>query len=326
MSTVRILGLVLVAQVVLAIVTWWPTDRTALTPHALLEIDAAAVDQLAIAPSAGESEALDWLVLERGDDGWAIASEGGYPADAAKVDQLIDRLVGMEVRAPIATSRPSHNALKVGERDYGRRVRITSASGEQELVVGAAQSNSVHVRFADRDDVYLANGLSEFALSNAPASYWDRQYVSAPAAEITSFTVENENGVLRLERVEDDWTLMDPPPATRTDPEAIDEFLAGVTNLRLIEPVGVEAPADAGLNDGPRIAWTLEAEDQSVAGGYVVGAKDGGNAFVKADDSAFVVKVSAAAVEPLRKASVDDFVVYVEQIDATGSAPEAPSE
>jgi hypothetical protein len=326
MNGLRILSAVLVFQVILAFWTWWPRDHAELVPHPLLELDPAAITAIEIArrPTSGEDEAtapsdLDWLRLERDGERWRIASADGYPADPAKVNQLVGRLLGMQVRSPIATTRPSHNALGVGEREYGRRVRIRADGFDRELVIGAARSNSVNVRFADEDAVYLASGLSEFSLADTPSSYWATDYVRVAPGDVRSFVVENDRGTVLAERSEEGWTLADAPEDARVDTDAIDELLGRVTTLPLVEPVGTEMLPEHGLEEGPRITWTLDAEDQTVTGGYRVGAVEGGNAFAKSDGDAFVVKVPASRVEPLR--SFDR-----EQLLEQAAPPETPED
>lgn len=309
MNGLRTLSVVLAVQLVLAAWMWWPTDRSALASRPLLDVRPDAITEIAIARHPAEGDEPDWLELRREGSGWVIASADDYPADPARVQELIDRLLGLRVRTPVATTRPSHNALKVGEREYGRRVRIRTGEGEQALVVGAARSDSVYVRRADATDVYMADGISEYALSDSPSAYWSRDYVSAPVEEIRTVVIENAHGRIALARADDGWTVEDAPEGMVADDATIESFLGEVTRLRLVEPVGTVTTPEYGLADGARIQWTLEADDQSVAGGYVAGAVEDANAYVKSDTARFVVRVAAAEVEPLRAATRDRFLV-----------------
>ena len=220
MSVERLLALALVGQIALAAITWWPSDRSALLPHPLLELAEDPIDELRIASKPAEGEELDWLHLVRQQEGWKIASQGDYPAQQQKVDQLIESLVGLKVRAPIATRAANHNALKVGDKEYGRRVEITAGELQRELVVGAAKSNSVNIRFADESEVYLAGGLSEWSLRDDARSYWDNSYVSADPNEITAFSLHNDNGTLLFTRGDDGWSLDELPEGASVDSEA----------------------------------------------------------------------------------------------------------
>ena len=67
-----------------------------------------------------------------------------YEAEAAELaPRLLDKLLGMRVRRPIATQPSSHNSLKVGEREHGRRVRVEAGEARYELYVGAGQGGDV---------------------------------------------------------------------------------------------------------------------------------------------------------------------------------------
>ncbi len=308
MKTTRVLGILLVAQLALALFTWWPADRSAQIARPLLALDATTITGIEIARKPVEGSEAGGLKLRRTEAGWTIDSSNGYPADAVKVEQLITQLLDLRVRAPIATRPSSHNALSVGERDYGRRVKLSAGGTERELIVGADRSNSIRVRFADEDDVYLADGISEFALADTASAYWSREFVRVPIEEIRSFTVENERGTLRVERSADGWTVADAPADTRADSEAIEKFLAEVTALTLVTPLGTEVLPEYGLGAGPRISWTLEASDQSVVDGYAVGVIEGGQAIVKSDSDRFVVQVEAANVARLGSVVAADFV------------------
>lgn len=308
MKTTRLLALVLAVQLALALFTWWPADRAHLVARPLLDVDPQSIDGIEIARRPAEGSPPEWLKLSREGADWTIASASGYPADPEKIEQLVARLLELRVRAPIATSPSSHNALSVGERDYGRRLKIRTGASERELVVGADRSNSIRVRFADETDVYVATGISEFALADAASAYWPRDYVQVPVEEIRSFVIENEHGRLRAERNVDGWTLADAPPDTRVDAEAIEQFLGEVTTLTLVEPLGVEPLPEYALESGPRIGWTLDASDQSISGGYAVGRVEGGQAIVKSDTDRFVVKVQAANVARVGSARATDFV------------------
>jgi len=320
---VRALAGLLVVQALLALWTWWPSDRSDLVPRPLLDLEAEQIDALAIARRPAEGEEPDWLRLERTDGGWVIASEMGYPADPARVEQLLDRLLGMRVRSPIATTAPSHNALSVGEQEYGRRVRIEAGDRERELVVGAARSDSVNVRFADETDVYLASGVSEFSLSDTPSSYWSRDYVSTSTDEIESFVVENQHGRITASRTDDGWRIAE-ADGREADLRAVEDFLDEVGTLRLAEPVSPAVRPEHGLDGSTRIAWTLAADDQTVGGGYVVGRVEGGHAYVKADTVPFVVKVTATAVEPLRTASAARLLAPGAAVDDEDGEPAEP--
>jgi hypothetical protein len=308
MTTARNLAILLCVQLAFALISWWPQDHSAGREKALLDIPADSITSVAIAraPAAGGDPA--WLELERGGDGWVLASEQDYPAEQTAVDQLLERLVGVRVREPIATRRATHNALKVGDDEYGRRVRVATADGEYELVVGAALSRSVNIRLADSDDVYVASGFSEWSLQETPASYWNADYVRVAPAAISAIHVRNAAGEFDAVRDESGWTIAGLEESQVTNTEALDEWLRKVVTLRLLRPVSASPSAGLPGDESARISWTIQAENESVGGGYALYRGDEDRLLAKSDSDPFVVEVSQSSADPLLEITRTDLV------------------
>jgi hypothetical protein len=327
MTLHKLLSGLLLLQVGLAALAWWPEDRSSLTPRSLLEIEIEEIVELRIARKPAEGLEADVLHLVRGENAWTLASAGDYPAAPDKVDELLDKLVSLEVQSPIATRSENHNALKVGDKEYGRRVEIGTASGSTELIIGAAASNSVHVRLADASEVYVARGVSEWSLRDNASSYYDANYVQADVSELTQLLVHNDSGTLSFVREAGEveggtggeageggaaWRLEEAPEGSALDQDEIESFLETITKVRIAEPVGRELKPEYGLEadaSGVRVDWAMKAENQSLAGGYRLGASVESHTYVKATDSPFVIKAADSGFEKLRQAKAADFVV-----------------
>jgi len=301
--TLRALTVLAGVQVLLVVLTWWPgggpAEARPLIPLASTEIDAVRVER---------KGSDDPLVLERSETGWAIPSAGGYPAQESKVDELLAKLLDVRVRTPIATRATSHDALQVGDDEWGRKVTLTSGEGEPEsvtVVVGASARSGVHLRLADSDEVYLVTGLSEWGISDRPAGYYEPQYVDLAPEAVVAFSLENEHGAVALTKVDDAWTLADAAEGERVDQSAVEALVRDASRIRISKPVGREIDPAFGLEEGVHVAWSLEADDATVAGGYRVGSEVDNLAYVKRDDSPFVVQTSASTLTPLREATRD---------------------
>jgi hypothetical protein len=288
---------------------------------------------LAIAASPREGEPVSWLELAHGEgrervDGvgsveggngeWRITSQGGYPADDKKVTALIEKLAKMEVRRPIANRESSHNALKVGDKEWGRRVRLTTDAGERELVIGAAKSNSVNVRFADESGVYLASGLSEWSLRDDARSYWNPVYLETSPTDVSEIRVQHGTSSLLFAREGEAWRVVEPATSDPVDSEAIDAFVAAVTTVRMDVPVGSTVLPEHGLDGTIRVSWMIDAENESVAGGYEIGAENGANRYLKSDTNPFVVEVAASSLARVIEASIDEFLL--DEVEAEPAA------
>ncbi len=311
MNPHRVLGAIAVVQLVFVAAAWWPREP-ANAPHALIDLARATITAVEISRQPIGEEAVDSVRLVRTDEGWVVQSSADYPAKQVSVDALLDRLLGLKVRRPIATQSASHNALKVGETDYGRRVKIDAGGETLEYVLGAATSRAVNVRKLDERDVYRARGAAEWSFSDVDSSYYDTSYLEADVDSLSAVSIENAHGELRFENLGDRWTVVGIEEGREVDSDAIASFLRIVTRVTMSEPVGRETLPEYGLDEGLRIDWTLKADDQSVFGGYRVGSEEGADVYVKAVDRPFTVKAANRAFSRLREAALAEFIIPAE--------------
>lgn len=301
MTTHRILGVALAVQAGLAVATWWPSSgRAAVEPRSLVTLDADDVTAVEITGRAADGDVPEPLRLVRGDEGWVIESLHGYPADEAKVDELLRDLLDVQVRAPVATKPTSHAALEVADDAFTRRVRLEAGGEAVELYVGASRGRAAHVRLGGEPLVYAAKGLSAWSIGDSGRSFLDTRWVDLDREQLATFAVANAHGAFTLEQGPDGWTAtgVEAP----LDADAVDELLRDLSSLRLREPVAREAAPDHGFADPVRVSWTLS---DGSAGAYEVGAESDGAAFARKDGSPHVVRVAASAVEPAREARLE---------------------
>ena len=64
------------------------------------------------------------MVLAKADGQWRIADAGDFPADAKRVEQLLERLGGLRTGTPVATSASARARFKVAEREFERRWQV----------------------------------------------------------------------------------------------------------------------------------------------------------------------------------------------------------
>jgi hypothetical protein len=305
--TRRNLGIALAVQLVLVSITWWPSDPAA-SRRPVFDLDRAVISRIEIAVRPTGDEPAEPAVLVRDGDSWKVHSAADYPATPEKIEELLDTLLGLETGPAIATQPSSHEPLNVGDDSYGRRIGVTAAGEVSEWLVGAATSRSVNVRRAGEDEVYRVSGASEWSFRDRSASYFDATYVDADPASFGAVVVRNENGELRFEQTEGVWALADLAAGESADSDAINAFLTAVARVRMTEPVGSEVLAEHGLEDGPRIDWTIVAEDQSIVGGYAVGTEIEEDRFLKAEGNSFVVRARKSASQKLFDASRSQFL------------------
>jgi hypothetical protein len=305
-----VLGILTGVQLVLAAITWWPSGAS--EPVPLLEVERDAITEIEIAAMPAEGEDPDPVVLARAGDEWVVRSAADYPARTDKIEELLGRLVGIRAKHTVATSSVAHNTLKVGDDEYGRTIAVTADGERTELVVGASTSKSINVRRAGEDEVFRSTGVAEWAFADAASSYYEPLYVSAMPTELTAVRVTNENGVISFEKIGDEFTLTDLADGEEADTAQIGSFVRSLTSLRMVRPVGKELDPKFGLDGdapgGARVDWTVAADDQSIAGGYAVGAEIESDRYVKAADAQFVVRVPSSTTTRLRTATRDEFL------------------
>lgn len=303
----RSLAIALAIQLVLVGITWWPSDPTA-GQHPVVDLDRDAIERIEISARPAGDEPAESAVLVRDEGVWKVHSAADYPAAPEKVEELLDSLLGLEAGPAVATQSSSYEPLGVGDESYGRRVSLTAAGEASEWLIGAATSRSVNVRRVGEDEVYRARGASEWSFRDRSASYLDTSYIEADPASFGAVGVRNENGELRFEQTDGVWTLADLQLGEAASSEAISAFLTAVARVRMSEPVGPEVLPEHGIGDGPGIDWTIVAEDQSISGGYEVGAEIDGEYFLKARDNPFVVRARKSALQKLFDAKRSQFL------------------
>lgn len=324
MNLSRALVLGLVVQIALALFTWWPTDRSDTRARPLLDLERDAIDAIVIqraAPDMGDAPAA--LSLERVDGAWRIASSHGYRADDVKVTALLDKLLGLTIRAPIANTAASHNALSVGAREYGRRITVRAGDVEREIIVGAAATNRVNVRLAKDDTVYVAQGASEWSFSDRPESYRPANYVDVAPGAISTFAIRNQHGHFELVREAEGWRLADADDPRALDPEAIETLVSDLVRLPMGAVVAAGAGPEHGFGSGASVMWTETSATQSIGGGYTVGGSIEADRFVLADGQTHVIRLAEASLGALLDARLED--ILAAEWDPAAGDPAAPT-
>jgi len=303
--TNQILGGLLVVQLVLGIVTWKTSEAAESPAKKLVPYAKDAVTEIDITPPS-DSESSQPLKLVRKDGDWTIDTLDGFPADAGKVGTLVDKLVGIEVHNPIATTKASFDSLKVGDDEYGVEVTIEAGSDSEDLLLGTASSNSAHVRVGGTSKAYDTHGLTVFDASTRPVRYVDLDYVKASPTDIVSLKVSNGSGTFTMSKADDGkWTVADAPDGKVVDQTQAGTLVSKLASLRITEPLGKSLP-EYGL-DQPRMAvqWMTKDGDTTASGGYVIGAEETGKkkAYAAEQNSPFAVAVSESGLKDLQSAT-----------------------
>ena len=319
------LVIALFAQLGLGAVTWTTCESTTEkpSPKALLGIESSEIDEIEItAPPPASGKDPDRIVLTRNGGKWEATSAADFPVEKSKVTDVLDKLTALTAADPIAAKAASHNALGVGETQYGKKITIRTKSGSRTFFIGDGPGESVHLRFDKKDEVFRARGLSEWKVKSKVSDYIDSTYVKVDEETLTHVEVKRAEGTLTFSKQGETWTLAELPEGRELDEIKVDTFLAKVGDVALKTPVGKTIKPEYGLEQGVSVTLTYTKDDKAHHLEYTIGAEEGDNAFyLKSNDSEFVVTVSKWSVEQIRDKGPEDFAKRVE--DTEPAAEEA---
>jgi hypothetical protein len=308
----KILIAALALQVVLVVVTWNACQRKSdkVDPQPVLGFAAEDVTGLEVVAKANKpDQGPDKVELARKDGKWVVANAGDYPADEEKVTKVIEQLAELKIREPIARSKTNHEALKVGEFEYGRKLKVRTASEEKALIIGAGKGQSIHLRYADKDDVYQAAGMSAWSVHSKVRNYIDTKYLSLEKDKVNALTVTNPKGQLTFTRQgEEGWALAELPPDEELDQSQVTLLVNRMSNVNLSQPLGKEVKPEYGLAQGTRVVLVSSEEGETVTTSYTIGAMTGEEYYLKADDNEFVITVAKWATGEATEKVAADFV------------------
>ncbi len=262
-------------------------------------------------------------LVKRGSD-WQLASHYDYPADASKVTDLVDKLIAIRTRGPMASGKARQKQLEVADDDYQRKLVITAGGKDITLYVGAsAGARQTSVRLAGSNDVHGAAGLSTFAIGNAPDAWIDASYFKVEKEQIASIEVSNQNGTFTLEPAAagGGWTVemngkpVEVPAGQEIDKEYLDRVVSRVSSMIMSEPgdpkknidkpnvtvvVQMKAPQAAGGADGGPPATSQPGSEYTIDIGES-GKKD--EAFVKVRGSPHAALMHSLSLSELSEMS-----------------------
>lgn len=306
----QILAILLAVQIVAAAIALvLPAQASNRTLKPLMsQVTAADVTALTI------QERPDRRVrIAKQGDAWVLPEVEDFPVNATKVTELLDKLAGIQVGQPVATTATSHARLQVSEENFARRVDLTTNAGEQTLFLGSARGGSSHVRLGGSDEVFLTPKLATFDVPSDLGSWINTTYFTATEAAVGQVALANISGTLQFQRnVSDAWEFKGLAAGERFNPSRLETILSRVSSLYMVRPLGKTAKPEYGL-DRPTatLTLTLKSDLSSLVPLVLqIGAKQESDSayVVKASNSPWYVLVNSFIVEDIVNAKREDFV------------------
>jgi len=304
----RILAAVLVAQIALSVVVFWPRPTTAGQREPLFpDLTEEDVTTLTIEDDQGNR-----IALEKVTGDWVLPDAGEYPAKSEEVTSFLEKMTAVTTGRLVTRSDTSHKRLQVAPEDFARRIDFeTGEGGVQTLYIGSSpQYGSVHFRLEGESETYLTSELTTWDVNASTSAWVDTNYQSVAQDDVTRFRLENANGTFVFERGDDDgWTMVEPE---MEDGEVLNEtqveaVLRRGANVTMKSPLGTEEKDAYGLDD-PTAEVALETADKTVT--LTIGAKDEDDAsyVVKSSESDYYVHVSTTSITALVQNDRDAFI------------------
>lgn len=303
MKTNAVLGGLLGLQILLVAATHWAGGAATVAAHKLVEVERADITTLTIASPAAEGKAEEPVKLAKKSGQWVIASSEDYPADSKKVDDILDKLLAIQTRQPIASTKVSHTGLSVDEKDFDKRVEVAAGDKQTVIFLGTGSAKSANVRKSGEDDVYSADGLSAWSIASTPRSYYEPMYVDVEAATLSTLDLRYADHTLSLRKDGEAWTADGLPPERMLDADAVKKLVDKAAQVRIAD---LPKPGEPHTFDGGvRVDWTIEDNGQNVTGGYAIGLPEGGRRPVKSHGSEHVVLATEGSLDPVLSATLE---------------------
>ncbi|GAB4369619.1 MAG: hypothetical protein Kow00114_29480 [Kiloniellaceae bacterium] len=258
----KILGLIGAALAGLIVIAILLTNhevgqRDAKAPALMFALDPAEVDTITIeGPDYGETE-----LLRRG-DGWVLPDRGDFPADAAKVDGMLQRLLAIREDFPTESDPDALTRFRLADDNFERRITLANA-GETlaTLYLGSPQGpRQSHARRAGEDTAYAV----AFGLFDAPVAsddWTDKDILRLGETDITGMQV---NGLHIVAAIPADsqghWQLEGAEPSAGLDQAAAGRLAERLAELQVEQVLEREPGPDDGL-EAPLLRLSVTLKD-----------------------------------------------------------------
>jgi hypothetical protein len=319
-SSNRNLMILLIAQVIIVGFTWTSKRVATIEQRNLFEFKTEDVAAVTIARMPGERKTDDGeaLKIERRGDRWIMPDAEGFALDTGKVNDMIGRLTLAKIRRPVATKKQNHNALQVGELSYDKRIEIKTKDGKEHIVyAGNAKGQSMHARYADQVEVYLARGVQAWNLSYQIQDYADTDYVNIE--DPTEIRILNQHGGIDAKQNEDGtWSIAQLPSNKPVDISRVRSLVRAAQQVKLNVPAGKKIKPEYGLGKNARATVFLKGASGSA--NYEVGAETDRYVYLKAQGKEYVAMVHKFNASAVLKTKAGDL------IDQTKLEKSAPSQ
>lgn len=293
----RILAGLLAAQLVIIALVFWPRQSAPAASSLLIPgLTADQVTRLIISDDTGQE-----VTLENTGGAWVLPDAGNYPADAAKITAMLDKLATVVSGRLVTQTSASHARLKVADDDFTRRIYLELSDGSQQIVFlgTSAGAGATHIRQGGRSEVYLTGEIASTDASARASGWIDTAFAHLDPAQVIGLMVENANGMFEFRKDETGaWVYSGLAEGESLDTSKVTSLVNGLTALTMSAPLGTEEKPEYGFAS-PTAVITLVTQgesDQTQLNTLEIGALDGSDYIVRAFISPYIVKIASISL------------------------------
>ncbi len=218
----------------------------------LLAMPAAGVDELQLEDGEGKK-----LALKKVGDHWVLPDMGDIPADAARIQGLLDILTGARRGWPEATTAEAASRFKVSA-DRFKRLLTLRAGGKDLTRVYFGSSpglRKIYLR-VDGDNHIQVLALESSQLELGADNWIDTGLLRLEARQINAIELPDLRLVRQGERIQPD----DLQTGEELVLERVNALVKAIAELRIVAVLGREARPEYGL-DKPALRCAVELAD-----------------------------------------------------------------
>lgn len=189
------------------------------------------------------------FVLSKEGEQWRLNDAENYPADNAKLKQLLENISRIKSGQLVTSSANYHNKLKVADDNYERKLSVWVGEESRSFYLGTANGRErCHFRLEGSPDVYLAEGLLPWDVYDVSSGWVDAQIFTASTDDIWGIrvAVAGKPPVSIKRSPEGSWTVdgqTEPP-----NPTKLNAMLNKASNIVIDYPVGKIQKPEYGFN------------------------------------------------------------------------------
>lgn len=318
--TSTVLAVVLVIQLILVSGIWLGAGQAdGSRPEPLVALQAEEIESLRLDKGSNE----DGIRLERSDDGWRLPDSDNYPAKAAKVENLVNELVGIQPGLPVASSAAAHGRFDLAEGSAQRRIVINEGQSDSvTLLIGKSPGASrVYTRRADNEAVYEIR-FAAWQAEPDPANWFETDRVQIPIKDVARIELSD---FALVQGDESGWSLEGAETSGEASVTKIKEFVA-----KAVQPTFNAVTSDGAPDEEPVAGYTVVTKEGSeYRFDYYSPGDDGEDPLLVRGDKDWRYRVGSELFDAVRQVEPAQFVASEDDASnagATGSGESSSSQ